>query len=200
MRCVLLLEYSRSGPLLSLPTLLEYIGGGFGLTVASEDVLLVAVDAHDTFTGLEVAEVPYLLAHHCLEHVEHFVLHGEVLALVLFTPLHARQLVHTGIGVRTVFGEQKRLVGFGVHPLVHLVDEGLLGSDELIPILHIPAVIPVQADDIRELMALVFASGGHQQIGVGQRAMLRIERARVIEYLLEIRLCYLGTCEHGGAF
>lgn len=118
--------------------------------------LLIAVDAHDAFTGLEVAEVPYLLAHYCLEHVEHFVLHGEVLTLVLFTPLHARQLVHTGIGVRTVFGEQERLVGFGFHPLVHLVDEGLLGSDELIPILHIPAVIPVQADDIRELMALVF--------------------------------------------
>ena len=32
MRCALLLEYSRGGPLLSLPTLLEYIGGGFGLT------------------------------------------------------------------------------------------------------------------------------------------------------------------------
>lgn len=167
MRCVLLLEYSKGGPLLSLPTLLEYIGGGFGLTVASEDALLVAVDAHDAFTGLEVAEVLYLLAHHCLEHVEHFVLHGEVLTLVFLTPLHAWQLVRTGIGVRTVFGEQEWLVGFGVHPLVHLVDEGLLGSDELIPALHIPAVIPVQADDIRELMALVFACGGHHQIGVG---------------------------------
>ena len=43
MRCALLLEYSRGGPLLSLPTLLEYIGGGFGLTVASEDALLVCV-------------------------------------------------------------------------------------------------------------------------------------------------------------
>ena len=152
-------------------------------------------------TSYEQAGVPLtqrLLAHHCLEHVEHFVLHGEVLALVLFTPLHARQLVHTGIGVRTVFGEQKRLVGFGVHPLVHLVDEGLLGSDELIPILHIPAVIPVQADDIRELMALVFACGGHHQIGVGQRTMLRIERARVIEYLLEIRHGRLGCRVVGG--
>ena len=75
---------------------------------------------------------------------------------------------------------------------------GLLDSVELIPALHIPAVIPVQADDIRELMALVFACGGHHQIGVGQRTMLRIERARVIEYLLEIRHGRLGCRVVGG--
>ena len=88
--------------------------------------------------------------------------------------------------IRTVLGEDKRLIQIQCFPCVHFLAEEFFRDGDIVPAAHVPSVVAVQSDDIAELEALAFIGSGVHYHGKGARTFLRIQCARSVKDFFKI--------------
>lgn len=178
---IALVIYRQAGPACA-----EVESGILGLALAGENTLFVAVGTHNALGGLEVGKVPHQFALHKVVTVKHIVVHIQVLVLVLLAPHHAGQFVLAGHGVGAVLGKDHRAAVQNLCPAVHLFAERRLGVHNAHAAHHIPAVIAVQADEIRKLLALAVVGQAHHHDGIGAGAFLGVKLVGQVKQRLKV--------------
>ena len=169
-----------------LPAALKDKGRILGLTLAGEDALLVAIDPHDALGGLEVGKIPDQFSLDKVVAVKDAKIPLQILVLVFLAPHDAGQLVLGGQGVGAELGKDKGNIQLLGGPLVHLGPELLLGLLDLRAAADVPAIVPVEADHVAQVVAAALVRGAVLLESAGEGPVLGVQGPGMGKDLAEI--------------